>query len=280
MRITFLGTSAIGAPVAFCNCENCKLARIHKGKSIRKRSSLLINEDLIIDLGPDTQCAMDLYDKDMGKIKYLLQTHSHTDHFDENELSVRLDYTTEKELNMLEIYAHKNALNVMSNRVKMEEDIDILKEESIEKLKIHTNEVNAGDIFYFGNYKVKAIETTHDISNGSLLYVISENDKNVLYATDTPPFTDNALRELKNIKLDVIIMDHNFGDVDYNYSHLNEKLFIEQLEKLKKINCIYDDTLIYATHLSHDKISYHELAEKRALKNGYHIAYDGMEIYL
>ena len=52
MKITMLGTAAIGYPLTFCNCENCKQARIHKGKSIRKRASILINDDLtkIIDL--------------------------------------------------------------------------------------------------------------------------------------------------------------------------------------------------------------------------------------
>ena len=39
-------------------------------------ASILINDDMIIDLGPDTQTAMNMYDKDMGKIKYLLQVHA------------------------------------------------------------------------------------------------------------------------------------------------------------------------------------------------------------
>ena len=58
MKITMLGTGAIGYPLSFCNCDNCKEARIRKGKSIRKRASMLINDDLIIDLGPDTQTAL------------------------------------------------------------------------------------------------------------------------------------------------------------------------------------------------------------------------------
>ena len=75
MKLTMLGTGAIGYPLAFCNCENCKLARKHKGKSIRKRASMLINDDLLIDLGPDVQTSMNMYNKDMGNIQYLLQTH-------------------------------------------------------------------------------------------------------------------------------------------------------------------------------------------------------------
>ena len=73
-------------------------------------------------------------------------------------------------------------------------------------------------------------------------------------------------------------MDHTFGNVDYSFSHLNESLFIKQLEKLKSYNIICEDTLIFGTHISHDGMPYHEQAEEIAIKNGYHIAYDGMEI--
>lgn len=73
-------------------------------------------------------------------------------------------------------------------------------------------------------------------------------------------------------------MDHTFGDVDYSFSHLNEKLFIEQINKMKNLGIIDENTLIYGTHISHDGMSYHEKVDERAIKNGYRIAYDGLEI--
>ena len=39
--------------------------------------------------------------------------------------------------------------------------------------------------------------------------------------------TDLALSELKEYKLDCVIVNHTFGNVDYSFSHLNTKLFIE-----------------------------------------------------
>ena len=89
-----------------------------------------------------------------------------------------------------------------------------------------------------------------------------------------------ALEQLKDIKLDMIIMDHTFGNADYSFSHLNEEKFIKQIEKLKEIGCISENTKIYGTHISHDGMEYHEIVEERAISNGYHIAYDGMEIIL
>ena len=253
--------------MTFCNCDNCKQARIHKGKSIRKRASILINDDLIVDLESDTATSMAMYDKDMGKVKYLLQTHIHTDHYDAGLLCSRIPY-----------YADKNCIKIMSDRVNDFEKADLVSEEGSDKLNVHSNEIKAGEVVSFGNYKVKAIKTTHDIKHGSLLYVISSNNKNLFYATDTPSLTDEALEQLKDIKLDVVIMDHAFGNTDYYFSHLNEKLFIKQIEKLEEINCIDNNTLIFGTHISHDGNGYHEMIEKKAKSNSYHIAYDGMEL--
>lgn len=72
--------------------------------------------------------------------------------------------------------------------------------------------------------------------------------------------TDLALSELKEYILDCVIMDHTFGNVDYSFSHLNTKLFIEQLSKMKQLNIINETTKIYGTHISHDGMPYHELA--------------------
>ena len=278
MKITMLGTAAIGYPLTFCNCVNCKNARIHGGKSIRKRASMLINDDLLIDIGPDVQTAMTMYNKDMSKVKYLLQTHIHTDHYDEGLLCTRRFNIIKDNEEKLEIFAHPTCLQIMSDRVNKFEPADLITKEGSEKLNVHSNEVNSGDIFTFGNYKVKAIESTHDVRHGSLTYLISDGIKNIFYATDTMSFTDDALIQIKDIKLDLLIMDHSYGNIEDSYKHLNEKLFIEQIDILRKINCIDDNTKIFGTHISHNGNPYHEEAENRAIKNGYHIAYDGMEL--
>lgn len=54
MKLTFLGTAAATAmPLPFCNCNLCKTAKLLKGKDIRRRTSIVINNDILIDLGPD-----------------------------------------------------------------------------------------------------------------------------------------------------------------------------------------------------------------------------------
>lgn len=278
MKLTILGSGGIGYPLAFCNCENCVKAREKRGKSIRKRASMLINDELLIDIGPDVQTAMIMYNKDMGKVRYLLQTHIHIDHFDEELLITRIPYMGPKNLENLEIFAHPTCLKIMSDRISQYEKADLITNQGQKTLNVHSNIINHGEIKKVDKYKIKAIESRHDVEHGSLLYVITSENKNVFYATDTTALTKNSLEELKEYKLDVVILDHTFGDLDYSYSHLNEKLFIEQLNKMRKLSIIDNNTKIYGTHISHEGNKYHEFAEKRASKYGYHIAYDGLEI--
>lgn len=278
MKITFLGTAAIGYPLSFCNCDNCQKAKLHRGKSLRKRASLLINDELIIDLGPEVQTAMMMYEKDMGKVKYLLQTHPHLDHYNEENLISRIPYMAMKNQHILDIVAHPICLQNMSDRISRYENADLLSEEGKKKLLVNPIPVESGNKINLGDYQVKAIRSTHDEKHGSLLFVVSFNNKHLFYATDTKELTEDALNDLSEYKLDMVILDHTFGYTDYSFSHLNIPLFIKQIEKLKELNIIDENTKIYGTHISHDGLSYHEEIEEDAMRNGYHIAYDGLEI--
>src|SRR6266700_534546 len=83
MKITFLGTAAAeGYPNAFCRCENCERARALGGPSLRKRSAALLNDDLLIDLGPDLMAACLMHGHSLAGVRYCLQTHAHADHLD------------------------------------------------------------------------------------------------------------------------------------------------------------------------------------------------------
>ena len=87
MKFRYLGTAAAeGFPAMFCDCDYCREARKRKGKNIRTRSQSIINEDLLIDLPADTYMHALSGDLELFKIKYLLITHEHKDHFYPQEL--------------------------------------------------------------------------------------------------------------------------------------------------------------------------------------------------
>src|ERR1700758_2233312 len=90
MIITFLGTGAANAfSETFCKCQNCAQARMLGGPSLRKRSAALINDDLLIDLGPDIMSASHMHGCHLNDVRYCLQTHPHADHLDLSHLLSR-----------------------------------------------------------------------------------------------------------------------------------------------------------------------------------------------
>lgn len=87
MRVTFLGTAAAeGYPAIWCRCERCAIARSRGGPNLRFRASVLINDDLLIDPGPDLVAASIRHGLDLGDVQAVLITHLHDDHVDPTTL--------------------------------------------------------------------------------------------------------------------------------------------------------------------------------------------------
>ena len=79
----FLGTGAAeGFPNPFCNCEACLAAKKSADPKLkRRRSALLLNDETMIDFGPDVMFACAAYGASLHKLKHMFLTHSHEDHF-------------------------------------------------------------------------------------------------------------------------------------------------------------------------------------------------------
>ena len=271
MKITFLGTAAATAcPLPFCNCPMCAAGWNRQGKDFRRRASALIGEDLLIDLGPDMMTAAFEFGADIRKIRYWLQTHAHSDHFDAGHLITRWsDYASEG-IQPLDLAASRETIRHMSDRLSLEEPgASLEKEEWLERLKIRVHPVSHGDSVVLGNRRVTAVD-------GSLLYVIEEGDKAFLYATDTLRFTDRAMDLLKHFRLDAIAIDHTYGPGVNGGGHLNADEAAEEISRLRREGILKPEGHAYATHLSHEGMPPHEELTAFAREHGYEIAWDGL----
>lgn len=278
MNITVLGSGGFAYPLVFCDCEYCSKARSLGGKNIRKRASLLINNDMIIDLTPDCQSAMNMYNKDMGKTKYLLQTHTHLDHFDINHFT-SLDYKYATKRNeTLTLICSELCLNDIQKKVSQFDKMDLYNEDYLNKINLRIRTINHGEVLQIDDYTIKAIHCSHDENIGAQIYLIKHNGKSLLYATDTPQITNIALQELQGEKIDCVFLDESFGVQEYTFSHLNIKGYDEYIKSLKRYNLLNQNCLVYATHITHDGNPLHDELEQILGKYGYMPAYDGMEI--
>lgn len=282
MKITFLGTSAAtSCPLVFCKCAVCTNARITKGKDIRKRASLLINEDLLIDFGPDVVTASAMYNVDLTKVKYILQTHGHSDHFDAGHIITRLKEYAPENVEHVSLFASKETIKAIDKWLKTEEpDADLFDEKWLDRLNMDIRFVNNGDCVEIGDYFITPLESLHDISENSLVYIITSSNRTVFYGTDLLRISDNAWSALKNFKLDLVILDHTYGECMNAGGHLDAGQVAEIIKRMKAEGIIDEHSLVYATHISHEGNDIHDKMEKQAISRGYHIAYDGLKIDL
>ena len=79
MKVLFLGTGAADWP------QN------EKSDYFRRNSAVLIDECILIDPGVNVPDAIVEYNVDVKKIKYVLNTHRHSDHFNEDTLKFLTD---------------------------------------------------------------------------------------------------------------------------------------------------------------------------------------------
>ncbi len=282
MKITFLGTAAAtSCPLMFCRCKVCKQVRKLGGRDFRMRSSLLINRDLLIDLGPDIMSASFKYGISIADVRYCLQTHSHSDHFDASHFSTRIPEYAVENVPKLKLYASNATLNKMSEMLRGEGYIsDILDLKEQKRLNLNVYPVKALQSFKAGRYRISAFSTNHDRSANSLLYTITEDDYTVFYGTDTDIIPEETWKGFyeKKLRFDIVILDHTYGPNIDGRGHLNANQFIENILRMGNQNLLKKNARIFATHISHEGNPIHSKMVEYGKKHGYEIAYDGLVV--
>ncbi len=159
MKLTFLGTAAANAfPEAFCRCENCEGAHALGGHSLRKRSAALINDDLLIDLGPDIMTADQMHNCPLTNVRYCLQTHAHSDHLDPSHFLSRSPGFGVVGAHRLQFYASPASLRKTALTFKRDLSADKLLDPATgDKLNLELHPLNPWQSFDIGSYHLTAI---------------------------------------------------------------------------------------------------------------------------
>lgn len=273
MKIKYLGTAAAeGVPALFCQCDNCKYAWTFKGRNIRSRAQALINDDLLIDFGPDTYKHVLDYNVPLDMIHHILITHKHSDHFYRHDLLFRRPgYASKIDEGPVFVYGTQ----VIYDRIDKMVNDENMQEQLQAKMVVPYESYN------FLSYTVTPLIAQHDQDAGSVIYLIKQDNKSILYAHDTGYFVDETWDYLSKLEkpLDLISLDCTIGLLkNWNYGHLSFDCFLQVIDRLKTIKAIDNNTIVIANHFSHNgKASYDEMV-KEAQKYNVIIAFDGMEI--
>jgi phosphoribosyl 1,2-cyclic phosphate phosphodiesterase len=280
MHITFLGTAAANAfPEAFCRCDNCQRARAHGGKSLRKRSSVLIGDDLLVDLGPDVMTASNQHGRPLTNVRYCLQTHAHDDHLDTSHFLSRSPGFGVVGAPRLHFYASGGTLRAAARRLEADcAPLSFLHPEVGDQLNVELHQVEAFESFAVGQYRVTAFPASHDPGVESLLYAIKAGGRSLFYGTDTARLKEGTWEGFhrEGMCFDLVILDHTYGPEQVGTDHLSAHQFIETVTRMREEGLLAPDGRALATHIAHEGNPPHPELAAFAAEHGYEVAFDGM----
>ncbi len=264
MKLTYLGTAAAeGFPALFCRCPFCLEARRLGGRNIRTRSQSLVNDDLLIDLSPDTYHHFLKNGIEGDRICYLLITHPHADHFYPEELFLRQAPHAygmkEKQLQVIGSAATLGSLGEIPSCVL-------------------PTPIAAYETLTLGEYRITALPARHaEKEGGALIYVI-EGERTLLYAHDTAFPPDEVLAYIAERKwvFDLISLDCTFADSrPGSLRHMGLLDDQRLLQRLEGIGAVTAGTLRYVNHFSHNGNPLYDRLASVAAAHGFLASYDG-----
>jgi phosphoribosyl 1,2-cyclic phosphate phosphodiesterase len=282
MTLTFLGTAASeGYPNAFCRCDNCEQARALGGPSLRKRCAALINDDLLIDLGPDVMAACPMHGRSLAGLRYCLQTHAHADHLDPSHFLSRSPEYGVPDAPRLHWYA--SAATARRAARLLEADFapaGLLDPEVGERLNLQIHRVEALQSFAAGPYQVTAFPANHDPAVEPLLYAIEADGRRIFYGTDTATLPEETWQAFHRhrLRFNLVILDHTYGPDEPGTDHLSARQFIEHAARMRAEGLLASDARVFATHLAHAGNPVHPVLAEFAAQHGYEVAYDGLTV--
>ena len=291
MKIKYLGSGAAeGIPALYCNCPLCTRARALGGKNIRSRSQTLVNDDLLIDFGPDTYWHVCRWGVDLSRVRSLLITHAHEDHYTPSELDYRRrpfaylsgnrdDPEADRAFPKLDVYISKGSYGYACVRPFEENCL------SDENSPVAFRFVKAFEPFTAGRYSVTPLAAHHAPGFEALVYLVSDGEKTLLYAHDTGILPEETWAYLAahTPRLSFVSLDctgmfstHNTG----GGRHMNLERNKIVRDRLIRLGAADESTLWVCSHFSHNGKSTHEELCEALGKEGFVTAYDGMEVVI
>jgi phosphoribosyl 1,2-cyclic phosphate phosphodiesterase len=282
MNVTFLGTSAANAyPEAFCRCDNCQRARALGGPSLRKRSAVLVDDELLIDLGPDVMAAAQQHGRPLTHVHTCLQTHGHADHFDPSHLLSRSPGYGVVGAPRLHLYASPATLRLAARLLARDTaPRSLLDPDAGEELNLEIHPIEALQTVTRAPYRITAFPANHDPAVEPLLYAVEAGGRCLFYGADTAALAEETWEAFHRCRLrfDLVILDHTYGPDEPASDHLNARQVIEHAGRLRAEGLLAPGARILATHIAHEGNPPHPELSAFAAAHGYEVAYDGLSL--
>ncbi|OGG95782.1 hypothetical protein A2V95_02860 [Candidatus Kuenenbacteria bacterium RBG_16_41_7] len=249
MKIKFLGTSA-GWPLPRLGCKD-EICSSTEPKDRRTRSQALINDVLLLDVGPDTYFHLSQPNIDTTKIKYAAITHEHPDH-----TSGLWDLGHIYNSKPIKVIVHPSTFQKIK-KLFFYKEFEILETEAGSPVKVNGLEVSLLPVNHTGS---------------SFRILVKEGNKRLFWAPDFKSLPIETIEILKSV--DLIAMDG---------SELRIKTPSHQtIEEGVKLGKLLDAKKTYFIHIGHRALPHEkfEIFLKRKGGPRFQVAYDRLQVEL
>lgn len=268
MRLLFLGTAGSeGYPSYLCDCDNCCQARALGGRNHRLRSALLVNQDLLLDLGPDIVASTLRLGMGLSQVRTVLVTHRHEDHLDVANLKVRKPEQTATRLPRLKLFGPPDVVQVVVDGVG-----------DLERVLLDVEAVQPFQEWEHGGYRFGCFLANH--GEGKMqaqFYSVDDGGHRFLYACDTSDFPEATWRALAGQSFDRIILEETLGAGDRD-GHMNFQRFRAHCGRFREEGMLRPGAKVYAQHISHMYNPVHDELVQTLDAADVVVAYDGLVV--
>ena len=279
MKLVYYGTSAgAGIPEIFCSCPVCEHARAERGKNIRTRSQAVIDGELSIDYPVDILMHTIHGGLDMRRIKHVLITHNHHDHFLAEDVISRPQGVD----GAVHFYFSEGSGVGFKRRIEeFEEAFNSGRRirTSNFKAEVHTLEFYRHEKIL--EYDILPLPARHAEAMQAMNFIIRKDGKNILWAHDTGFYPDEVWDHIKDsgIHFDMVSLDCTLKrGARITKSHMDLDQCIEVAQRLKAQGNADGNTVFVLSHIGHLVERTHGELCREAEPYGFTVAYDGMEI--
>jgi phosphoribosyl 1,2-cyclic phosphate phosphodiesterase len=271
MKLTLLGSAAAEAwPALFCTCDACREATRRGGRNLRRRTAYLVNEDTLVDFGPDIHWQCHAFGVDLCRIRRILFTHSHHDHLAPVELQWRhrgFSVTTER----IDVFGNAQVFE----RLRGEGTFPI------EELAIDAHVLNPGQDVTAGPFTVTPLRAQHaSDAETALNFILHDGQRGLLIANDTGWWMEDSWQLVAGRRLDAAVIECTYlhKDPRQRSHHLGAEAAVDFRDRLLELGALRPDGQAIVNHFSHNGLTLHEEICAWFEPHGIEVGYDGLVV--
>lgn len=271
MKLFFLGTgSAQGFPSLFGSSPIEREARRLGGRNLRKRSSVLIDGQVQIDLPPDALANVHRFPNlELADLRHLVFTHTHDDHFALRELQYVSPTFAPTRAHPLVIHATETMISRIAREVDSFFDTPSIEFQTLRPFAS----------FHIGTLEFTPLPSHHMPDELCLNFAVAKDGRRMLYATDTGWYDEPTWKALEDSQLHLVALECGKGMESGGYDgHLSLDDCVRMRDEMLRRNALHASARVLLTHISPVGGLLHDDFVARAGAHGLEVAYDGLEL--